>query len=244
MEKDTPSLPTLPLAFVAMLLALSPLTLQATPHPTPKQSLVALDTETGGLSPERSGLISIGAVNTQNQTFEGIVTPQPYLKYDKNALKVNGFTKTTNPPGWSKPNTETGQIQTMTALDEKTVLLNLFSFLNNCGPNTPLAGCNIQFDLRFLKQAAARQNLTSEYEKAFNRPIIELRSLAKKAHSHQAITLPERTSKKGPTLTLDAIAHAVGLQRNPHGFHDGLEDARLTLLCAQKLLAIYPPKAP
>jgi DNA polymerase III epsilon subunit-like protein len=253
-QTDRPKLCTkigpklLSLAAIIALTPILPPTLQASPSAaqstTPAPALVALDTETGGFSPDRNGLVSVGAVNTQNQTFEGVITPQPHLKYDTGALKVNGFTQTNNPPGWSKPNTDTGEIQKMNSQNEKTVLLNLFSFLNACGQNTPLAGCNLQFDLRFLKQAAARQNLTREYEAAFNRPIIELRDLAKEAHRNQTIQLPEKKNKKGPTLTLDAIAQSVGLQRNPHGFHDGLEDARLTLLCAQKLLATPQPKQP
>jgi DNA polymerase III epsilon subunit-like protein len=226
-------------AVLATMLTLpSPTHAETLKKETAKPMLAALDTETGGLNPQKNGLISIGAVTCKEKTFEGIILPNPTLHYEQNALAINGFTLKKNPPRWEKLNTKTGKPQEIQSKSEKTTLLELISFLNALPQHTPLAGCNIQFDINFLEAAAQRQGLQSALQKALDRPILDIRKLAKEAHQQGKITLPKRKNQKGPSLSLDTISKALGTQRNPHGFHDGLEDAALTLHCALNLLAL------
>jgi len=203
--------------------------------------LVALDTETGGFNSKKDGLISIGAINSKGEKFEGIICPNPNLGYHAKALQVNGFTK--NNQGWKKRNTQTGQLDPINCQTESEVLLGLIDFLKACGPETPLVGCSTNFDLRFLLEAAARQGLSHALTTALNRPTADLRVLAKEAHKKGLIQLPTQLKTGKPKVSLDTIAHSTKLHRNPHQFHDGLEDATLTLQATAALVRLAePPK--
>lgn len=229
--------------------------------------MLALDCEMGGLNEKTDALISIGAVyqdfnNPENQTKrEFIIKPTQGLKYTKGAFKVNGF-KLIDPSEldksetlignsknktWLKLSPETGGYGEVESKTEKDTILELINFLTkDIPPNAPLAGCNIGFDIKFLKKAALRVGLENEMYQALNRPIIDIQDLALVAHKETKITLPptkkqlaiDKNTKKFST-SLDSIAIATKSQaRNPHGFHDGLEDALITKDCAVNLTQI------
>jgi DNA polymerase III epsilon subunit-like protein len=226
--------------------------------------MLALDCEMGGLNENTDALISIGAAYSDYKTPENIqkrefiINPTQGLKYTKGAFKVNGFkliepseldkseTLISNSKNktWLKLSPETGGYEEVQSKNEKDAMLDLINFLTKDVPqNAPLAGCNIGFDIKFLKKAALRVGLEKEMNKALNRPIIDIQDLAVVAHKEGKITLPptakqlaiDKNTKKFST-SLDSIAIATKSQaRNPHGFHDGLEDALITKECAVNL---------
>jgi DNA polymerase III epsilon subunit-like protein len=215
-------------------------------------NIASLDTETGGLDPQKNGLISIAIIAPNQKKFHQIISPNPNLTYDQHALEINGFQihKTKNKSQWVRK-TKKGELQTQESLPEPTVIRNLITFLRNNCRNTYFAGCNIAFDKAFLLAAAKRTDKkpflidfftpSQEHTEAilkneFLHRTYELQTLALFLHQTQLHRLPP--NRKNPTIpstSLDSICMSLNIQKEKRKNHDALEDATLTLLCLKKL---------
>jgi len=106
--------------------------------------LIAIDTETGGLNPERDALLSISACRFEdpNNTFTVFIEPDPNMNIDAQAAAVNGYT----PELWK----ERGAVPL-------AVALRTFKAWLPYSGNTPLAH-NASFDRMFIEAAERQAN--------------------------------------------------------------------------------------
>ena len=178
-----------------------------------KARLLVLDTETGGLDPERHALLSVAAVDSQdNEAFTAIIRPHADWLVEPEALEKNGFTL---------------DFLEKNGRPEREVLQDLNLWLRS-RRGTLLAGQNIAFDRDFLKAGFARHGLTWPMGR-----MVDLQAAAWFAWEAGAIELPE--GKDGlPKLNLDHIAAALGLSRSS-ATHNALEDCLLTLACFHRI---------
>ena len=67
--------------------------------------IIAIDTETGGLVPGVSALLSIPACHYDNpgKNFTVYIDPDPKLEIHPEAAKVNGYTSARRKEAWSRP---------------------------------------------------------------------------------------------------------------------------------------------
>lgn len=175
--------------------------------------LLVIDTETGGLDPERHALLSVAAVDsTTEECFVEIIAPDPEWIVEHAALEKNGlsldFLKKNGRP-------------------EREVMQDLSLWLA-ARRFSLLAGCNVAFDRDFLRAAFRRHGLTWPMGKS-----IDLQAAAWLAHEVGGITLPVGADKL-PRLSLEHIAAALDFGR-VSDTHNALEDALLTLSCFKTL---------
>lgn len=102
-------------------------------------SLLAIDTETGGLDPQRHALLSIAAHHPQHGEFSAFIRPAPCKLIDPEAARVNGYT----PELWEKK----GAVELWDAIISFQCWLNALPLRI-----TPLAH-HAGFDRSFLSQA-------------------------------------------------------------------------------------------
>lgn len=128
-----------------------------------------IDTETGGVLPEKHSLLSIGIVIWD--LSEGIIAQKEfYIKskryiVTKEAKKINKFDR-----AWHDKVAEEPSI----------VIEKLLSFLFDYFPRDtfiPLAGHNVQFDINFLKTFFKKQNRS--YNQYFSHRVIDTYSVYK-----------------------------------------------------------------
>jgi DNA polymerase III epsilon subunit-like protein len=179
-----------------------------------KSRLIVVDTETGGLDPARHALLSVAAVDsTTGDAFTALIRPNPEWECDAQALAKNGLTL-----DFLEKNgrAETDVMQDLSLwLGERRFAL--------------ISGCNVAFDLSFLRAAYQRCGLTWP----MSHRTVDLQAAAWLAYESRALALPE--GKDGlPRLSLDHIAAALGYSRTG-ATHDALEDALLTLACLNRL---------
>ena len=181
------------------------------------QKYSALDTETGGLDPEICGLCSIALVAPNGDSFYSLIKPVPGMAYEERALKISGITL--------KQMEEVGR-------PEYAVVKDFLSFFSEKCSDSFCAGCNIAFDVGFVKAAAKRCGAET-YDlvcRKFLRKTCELQTVALVAHEAGIIELPN--NKEGmPSVSLDSIMSTVGMERNANEKenHNALSDAKLTL---------------
>lgn len=178
-----------------------------------KARLMVIDTETGGLDPERHALLSVAAVDSaDDEAFTAIIRPNPDWIVEPEALEKNGFTL---------------DFLEKNGRPEREVLQDLNLWLRS-RRSAFLAGQNIAFDRDFLKAGFARHALTWPMGR-----MVDLQAAAWFAWEAGAIELPE--GKDGlPKLNLDHIAAALGLSRSS-STHNALEDCLLTLACFHRI---------
>ncbi len=190
--------------------------------PLLSQNPVAIDIETGGTDPTKHALLSIGACSS-SQEFYVEVRPVTWLEIEQQALEVNGL----NPD----------QLQE-TGVEEPAALQQLLDFLKQGGDITVL-GQNPSFDLGFLRSAFKRANIRCP----FGYRAIDLHSVAVTAMTVFDGGYPVKQVRGNPSLMrtdtdLDAILAYVGLEKRP-GFHNALEDARLTYQAWERLVTKF-----
>jgi DNA polymerase III epsilon subunit-like protein len=110
--------------------------------------IIAIDTETGGIEPGKSALLSISACyyDQPEKTFNVYINPDPSLEINAEAAKVNGYT----PELW----------QERGAIPLREALFRFKNWLPRSG-NAPL-GHNANFDRGFI-EAAEKQTGFSTY---------------------------------------------------------------------------------
>lgn len=111
------------------------------------QNLYAVDVETSGLDPQKSSILSIGAVNMNNSNdfFYEECRPWEGAEVHEGALKVNGFTE--------------DQINNF-QLSEAEALERFFQWLK---ASPVMVAHNASFDSGFITAAAARAQLSNPF---------------------------------------------------------------------------------
>lgn len=170
--------------------------------------IAALDTETGGIDPQKNGLISIAIVPPKGlkelKPLNVIIEFNKDLEYDHKALEINGFypieDRETKSFAWWQ--TIDGKRKCVKGHSEKEALEMTLTYLEVYLKDAFIAGCNIGFDKSFLLEACKRidaaQELNSKSPKSFQyrldkcllRKTLELQTLALSAHIQNQITLP------------------------------------------------------
>jgi len=206
----------------------------------------AIDIETGGLNPEKNGIISIAVIAPNKEKFYQIVDPYPSLSYEDSALKINGFQLVAHK---TKTRWHRNGNPELLSLPEPTVLRNLVAFLKAHCSQSFIIGCHLAFDKSFLLEAAKRTDkkrlldlihpqtpILPTLENEFFCRVYELQSVALFAHNTGLIKLrPNKHTPSLPSLSLDSISFSLGLSRSNPREHHALDDANLTLHCLEKL---------
>lgn len=169
--------------------------------------MIILDIETGGLDPQKSALLSIGAVDyTSGDEFYTECRAEAGEELGEIALGINGFT--------------VAQAQD---LSKPTKFAAYLTFLDWAKGHDPLIGGQQvgSFDVPFLK--AVHDTLFPSSPKwPFGYRSVDLHSVA--------------FAKLGKSLSLDGILEAVGLKPEPKPHH-ALNGARLEREAFKRLLA-------
>jgi DNA polymerase III epsilon subunit-like protein len=179
----------------------------------------AIDTETGGLDPQRNGLVTVAIVPPKHlkdlKPLSVLIEYNKALDYDHKALEVNGFfpieDKKTGEFFWWQ--TVEGKRKCVKGMPEQEALELILTYLEVYLKDSFIAGCNIAFDKSFLLEACKRadrgqqkegsgtkpqKSFQSRLDKCLLRKTIELQTLALCAHIQNRITLPY-TSKPAET---------------------------------------------
>lgn len=173
-----------------------------------RSRLLVIDTETGGLDAGRDALLSVGMADSlSGQLWGALVRPAAGLEIGEEALGVNGLSRSLLEEDGFAESDVVGMVARVGRLCRGAVL----------------AGCNVGFDVAFLRAAFERCGVSWP----FSHRMVDLQSLAWVAWEIGAIWLPVGKSG-GPSLSLDSIAGAVGMGR-AGGTHSAMEDAGLTL---------------
>lgn len=180
-----------------------------------KTHLLVVDTETGGLNAGKNSLLSVAAVDSATgEEFHAVIRPERGLVTEQQALDVNGFELE-----WLDQN----------GIPEQDAMGDLCLWLG-ARRDGVIAGCNVAFDVDFIKAAFARH----ETPWPLSHRTLDLRGPAWCAWEVGAIELAQ-TKLGQPRLDLDAIAKPLGLGRvQPK--HDALEDAQITRACFEVLV--------
>jgi len=178
-----------------------------------KTRLIVIDTETGGFDASKNALLSVAAVDSlDNEAFTAIIKPNPEWICEPKALEKNGFTL---------------DFLEKNGRPERDVIQDLALWLGTRRFSV-MAGCNVAFDLGFLRAAFERNVLTWPMGKT-----VDLQAAAWLAYEAGVLELP--VGKDGqPRLNLDHIAATLGFSRSGKT-HNALEDALLTLACFNRL---------
>lgn len=175
--------------------------------------LAFFDTETGGLNDTENALLSIGAVCGESQ-FEGYIQPDPRLKIDDEAAKVNGW-----PYAFADKE----------KYSEKEIMEAFLGWLATNGV-THYVAHNVAFDHGFVSQAAKRSGI-------WKRNCLP-RALCTQSMAH---ALKNLGMLNCTSLSLDSVVKTLGIQSNRNSKHDALEDA---ILCEQVYNAMLRIGAP
>lgn len=170
--------------------------------------MIVVDVETTGLEPEVHSIVSIGALDFSNQTNQFYEECRVWgnAEIDKQSLEINGFTEDEikNPSGKkSLEKTIKEFLEWREKIQDKT-----------------LAGHNVYFDARFLKNSAARFNIQIDLGYRF----VDLHSLCYADHIKRDMPVPMKDGKTG--MSLDYVLGYVGLPKRPQP-HNALEGAKL-----------------
>ncbi len=169
--------------------------------------MIVVDVETSGMDPEKSSILSIGAVdfsNPENQFYaecymwEGAEIEEGDGKNLKCALEVNGFSRE--------------EVHDKTKNSEKQLLEKFFTWIDSCEEQT-FGGQNPFFDNKFIAAAAKRGNLSWWL---WDR-LIDLHTLGYTHYLKRGLTPPLRNKKT--SIRLDSILVYVGLPEEPKPHH-------------------------
>ena len=179
-----------------------------------KTRLIVIDTETGGLDAQKNALLSLSALDTlDGEVFTAMIKPSPEWIVEPEAMRVNGFTLDFLE---KHGRAERGVMEDFALwLGERRYAL--------------LAGCNVAFDIGFLRAAGERVGLTLP----LGYRSVDLQAVAWLAWEAGGLELP--MGKAGlPKLSLSVISEALGLGRTSKT-HNCLEDTMLTWACLSKI---------
>lgn len=171
--------------------------------------MIFLNIKTSGPDPEKHGILSIGAVDSERTGKESYIYQVPRFERGKEVvleyLKIADF-KEHQLRDPSKPSVRHA--------------LKRFSELAETAKETNLAGQNTRLNAEFLKRAMKEHEMSWP----FNEEYIDLLTTAINTYRAEEIDIPMR--EKRIALTFDMILWSVGLERSI-GFHHALEDVNL-----------------
>jgi DNA polymerase III epsilon subunit-like protein len=174
-----------------------------------------LDTETGGLDPQKYALLSIALYDPcQGFEFYSKIKPEPGLLIDPQAARINGY----NEEDWK---------DTPREQDVLTYVRNIIYTYDFLG------GANVHFDRMFLEAGFKRHGI---------RKGIPVRTREMQTTVLDAVELgviqPPRDLKGRVSYSLDSIARALALDniRLKTGTHGALGDVKLTASVVEKIL--------
>lgn len=180
---------------------------------------LVIDTETGGLDPDRHPIFTVGIVvlDTQEGPLCGIEVPvlDP-AEPDPAALTVNGIDPSTHRVTALPPDDAVRAIEELIA-----------PHFNPRRPVT-IAGHNVAFDLAFLRRLCRL---------ARRQPRFRISECTVDLHSAWAVLAAARIAPRSTRASLDSIAHALGLcPEQPR--HSALADALTTARCLHALVGL------
>lgn len=180
--------------------------------------LLFLDTETGGLDPQKHSLLSIGIVVWEEDvgalfSDEYYIHSDPYI-VTKSAARINHFDESSHQVRAIKPNVVIEKI-----LEIKKQYFNNYTAI-------PLAGHNIVFDVQFVKQLFL--SCGRSYEKTFSHRLVDTYSIIKYLADCKRIP-----------VSVDSSASAFKYFNIPvAGRHTALGDAKATMELYIKLVSL------
>ena len=180
--------------------------------------LLFIDTETGGLDPDRHSLLSVAFVVWENQEIidsKEILINDGVLSVTEEALSIN------------KIDLEKHKQSAMTAAD---AIREILSFTGKHFPGKTkitLAGHNVHFDVNFLRTFFARNN--EDFSKHFSHRIIDTSSVL------HYLYLAGRISKKA--VSSDEAFELFDIK--VEGRHTALGDAVATAQLFNRLLSSF-----
>ncbi len=179
-----------------------------------------VDTETGGLDPNRCSILSVGLAVLSNEGLVGeieIAVREPEIKADKKALEINRIVL---------------EEHAKTALGPKEAVEQILAFLKkwpdlfSSWDRIVLFGHNVFFDIEFLKRLFSFTD--HKYEDVFSHRIVDTSSILRYLHLKGVF--------KEDISNLDAALDHFGINEFPR--HQALKDAVLTAKLFQELLRI------
>lgn len=175
-------------------------------------NLCFLDTETGGLDPDRHALLEVGIVKVNFQLevvaeFESFVCPPEMMIVEPSALGVNKL--------------DLGEVRTK-GLKEAELVKGLAPFM----AGTVVVGHNVAFDWAFLRAL-------------FSRAGAPLPNVSYHRVDTVSLAWPLLLSGAVPKINLKALCEYFGVSNE--GEHRALADARRTLQVYKRLLGAYQP---
>ena len=180
--------------------------------------LLFVDTETGGLDPQKHSLLSIGVV-VWDETVGEVFSDEYYVHHEiynvtKSAAHINHFDENLQRTCAIEPNCVVEKI-----LEIKAQYFKEYSSI-------PLAGHNIVFDVQFIKQLFL--SCGRSYEKLFSHRLIDTYSIIKYLSDCQLIP-----------NTVNSSASAFKYFDIPVvGRHTALGDAKATMQLYSKLISL------
>lgn len=169
--------------------------------------MIFLDLETSGLEENKYGILSLGALdffNPENQFYEECQLDKG-KSFNKKSLAVNGFgVKELRDP--KKPKL-------------KEVLEKFLDWKQSC-INWTLAGHNVDFDIKFMKESLKRH----KFEWVFGYGKVDTYTTA--INYYLANNLPIQMKNNYYVIHLEEILERVGLPKRTEK-HNALEDVKL-----------------
>lgn len=173
--------------------------------------IIALDFETGGLSPEYSAITQLAVVATCtaagkatfHQSRSWAIRPATGLTLDDNALAIQGHTKATL---MRRPN----------QLTEAVAIRALLQWVDTLGSDwetAPLVAHNAQFDHGFLQHLCQRTNT----------PLLERDAICTVKRHRELVA--KKLAPKPEAYKLGILAPLVGMAQS--SAHDATEDAKI-----------------
>lgn len=174
------------------------------------ETMVVIDTETGGLDPSQHSLLTVALIVTRN--LEIIASKEWHLKHEdyratERALEINGI------------DIEAHDASATPAAEAISDMLDFLDDHRLPEERIVLFGQNTIFDKQFLEAAVEQSGHMKRYRSIVSHRYIDLMSITAFLNLSGHI--------KTDNLGLDAVITSLGIEREPR--HNALGDARMTL---------------
>lgn len=174
-----------------------------------KYRYVIVDTETGGVDPIHSALLSISAVDSEtNDAFSSFIRAEPGLELNPGALAANGFTQ--------------DECTSISRPTENSVMKDFAKWLA-ARPAYVVCGCNVKFDIDFVNAAFNRQKIRAILPYRY----VDVQGMAILAEELGLIELPRAKDGIMPSVRLDSLTKLLQKAREK-STHNSDEDVELT----------------
>lgn len=181
------------------------------------ETIVVIDTETGGLDPSQHSLLTVAFIVTRN--LEIIASKEWHLKHDvyhttERALEINGI------------DIEAHDVAATPAVEAISDLLDFLNHHRLPEERIVLFGQNTIFDKQFIEAAVKQFGHEKRYRSLVSHRYIDLMSITAFLNLSGHI--------KTDNLGLDALITSLGVEREQR--HSALGDARMTF---NALISMY-----